>query len=437
MGARTVASRPVLNLPFELGLALRYLRPKRNFVSMITLLCVLGVTLGVAVLIVVIAVMTGFDRELRQKLIGFNAHLKVGTPGAPLEDWETVMRRVETHEGVRGAAPFVLGQVLMQTQPDARLMGPQSLAPVVRGIDSGLEGRVSELTNKVVQGGFDLRGSGLLVGSSMADQFNLNIGDRVALYSTKAIDRMLASRNRKELEVVPAENFEVRGIFHVGYEQIDANFVAVSLANAQDLFGQGEGVSGLSVMLDDSSMENTRARQRSLEAMLGEDYRVISWMDENRDILGALEVEKDAMLIILFFVMVVAAFCIVCSQIAFVIRKTREIGMLKGLGATTGQVVAVFMTQSVMVGGLGVVAGLGAGVGMVAIRNDFLHFMRRFTGRELFPQSIYSFAELPALVLPADLILICGVSLVMCLLAGVVPAWIAASMRPVEALRND
>ncbi len=206
---------------------------------MITLLCVLGVTLGVAVLIVVIAVMTGFDRELRQKLIGFNAHLKVGTPGAPLEDWETVMRQVETHDGVRGAAPFVLGQVLMQTQPDARLMGPQSLAPVVRGIDSGLEGRVSELTNKVVQGGFDLRGSGLLVGSSMADQFNLNIGDRVALYSTKAIDRMLASRNRKELEVVPAENFEVRGIFHVGYEQIDANFVAVSLANAQDLFGQG------------------------------------------------------------------------------------------------------------------------------------------------------------------------------------------------------
>ena len=427
----------MVRLPFELGLALRYLRPKKNFVSVITLFCVLGVALGVAVLIVVIAVMSGFDLELRKKLIGFSAHLKVVTPGHPMESWQKTMGSVETQSGVKGVAPFILSQVLMQTQPDPRLRGPQSFAPLVRGIDAELEGRVSVLTNRVIEGEFDLRGSGVLVGSTLADQLRIQVGDRVALHSTAALQRMLESRKTKQPELVPAENYEVRGIFQVGYDQIDASFIAVSLANAQELFSQGEGVNGLSVMLEDSAPENTRLRQDQLQEHLGPEFRVVSWLDENRDILGAIEVEKDAMLIILFVVMIVAAFCIVCSQIAFVIRKTREVGMLKSMGATTGQVVMVFLAQSSMVGVVGVVMGVGAGMVMVSVRNDFLHFMRWATGRQLFPQSIYSFAEIPALVLKEDLMLICGVSLVICLLAGVVPAWIAASMRPVEALRNE
>jgi len=126
----------VLRLPFELGLALRYLRPKKNFVSVITLFCVLGVALGVAVLIVVISVMSGFDVELRRKLIGFSAHLKLVTPGHPLGDWEKTMERVQTQPGVKGVAPFIVGQVLMQTQPDPRLRGPQSFAPLVREVFS-------------------------------------------------------------------------------------------------------------------------------------------------------------------------------------------------------------------------------------------------------------------------------------------------------------
>ncbi len=404
---------------------------------MITLLCILGVALGVAVLIIVIAVMSGFDQELRTKLIGFNAHLKVGIPGRPLEDWRGTMDRVAEVPGVRGVAPFVLGQVLMQTQPDPRLANPQSFAPYVRGIDPGLEGRVSSLTNSIVEGSMDLRGSGLVVGASLADLLNLHVGDRVAIYSTHALERMLSSRNRGQQEAVPAEDYEVRGIFSVGYEQIDASFIGMSLVNAQDLYALDDQVSGLSVMLDRSDPATTLQMQEAVGTHLGRPFRVVSWMDENSDLLGAIEVEKDAMLVILFFVMVVAAFCIVCSQIAFVIRKTREIGILKGLGATTGQVVAVFLIQSSAVGMVGVVAGLLGGLGGVAVRNDFLHLMRTVTGRPLFPQSVYSFAELPALVLPGDLTVICGVSLGMCLLAGVIPAWIAASMKPVEALRNE
>ncbi len=427
----------MLSAPFEIGLALRYLRPKWNFVSVITLLCVLGVMLGVAVLIVVIAVMTGFDLELRKKLVGFNAHIKLGVEGGPMADWEPMMRRMEARPGVKGVAPFILGMAMMQTQPDPAVERPRTFAPYVRGIDPELESHVSVLTHSVVDGKFDLRGNGLIVGSTLADNLRLRVGDRVALYSIHALDRMLKSRNRKELELVPAENFEVRGIFQIGYDQIDATFIAMSLANAQDLFGLTNSVHGLTVMLEDSTTGNTLRHQQALEKDLGPPYRTVSWMDENRDLLGAIEMEKDAMLVILFFVMIVAAFCIVCSQIAFVIRKTREIGILKGVGATTGQVVLVFLTQSFAVGFIGVIAGVGAGVGAVAVRNDFLMLMRKLSGRQLFPASIYSFAQLPASVEPHDLMLICGVSLVMCLLAGVVPAWIAATMRPVEALRNE
>lgn len=432
-----IAFAAVLRLPLELALALRYLRPKRTFVSVITVLCILGVAIGVAVLIIVISVMSGFHRELREKLIGFEAHLKVGQVGKPLTDWEDVADRVRAFPGVRGVAPFIQGQVLLQTQPDSLGRNTQSAAPFVRGLDTVLEAEVSVLTESVVRGDFDLSGQGLVVGSTLAYNLGLEVGDTVAVYTTRAIDQMLASIKRGDPEVRVAENFTVQGVFQVGFDQIDASFVGISLWNAQDMFAMDDAVSGLTVMLHDSDPANTYRIQRELEELLGLDYRTLSWMESNGELLGAVEVEKDVMLIILFFVMVVAAFCIVCSQIAFVIRKTRDIGILKGLGASHGQVVSVFLLQSFSVGCLGVIAGLGAGLFGVAVRNEFLHWMRTLTGRELFPQSIYHFSSLPALVLPGDLLLICGISLGMCLLAGVIPAWIAASLKPVQALRNE
>jgi lipoprotein-releasing system permease protein len=157
-------------------------------------------------------------------------------------------------------APFIIGQVMMQTEPSPERRGPPSFAPLVRGIDVELEGRVSVLTNRVIEGVFNLRGAGVLVGSTLADQLGISVGDRVALHSTTAMERMLKSRKGKQPELVPAEDFEVRGIFQVGYDQIDASFIAVSLVNAQELFDQGEGVNGLSVMLEDSTPENTMRR---------------------------------------------------------------------------------------------------------------------------------------------------------------------------------
>ncbi len=394
--------------------------------------------LGVAVLIIVIAVMTGFDRELRQKLVGFNAHLKIVNVNGPLDHPEAVMDRVRGQPHVRGIAPFVLNQALFQTQPADPTSPVHSFAPFVRGMDSELEGQVSAVTNSLVQGTFDLSGNGLLIGAQLAEDYRLRVGDQLAVYSSRAIEKMMRSvTNTHSQTLTPAENYEIRGIFSIGHYQVDQLFTGISLANAQDLFALGDSVNGLSVLLDDLSEDVTRAAQQQLGQQLGASYRVISWMDENGSMLGAIEDEKSAMLVILFFVMIVAAFCIVCSQIAFVIRKTREIGILKGIGATTGQVVAVFFLQSFAVGCLGVVCGWWAGLAGVAVRNDFLKAMRWITGRDLFSPAVYNFTGLPAQVLPRDVALICGVSLVMCLVAGVVPALIVATMRPVEALRNE
>jgi lipoprotein-releasing system permease protein len=214
-----------------------------------------------------------------------------------------------------------------------------------------------------------------------------------------------------------------------------------SLANAQDFQGLVDGtndyVHGLFVTLHDSSEANTRRVAEALQRDLDGPYIVETWMQDNATILGAVAVEKDMMYYMLFFIMIVAAFCIICSQLAFAMQKTREIGVLKSLGATTSQVITLFLAQSSAVGFSGVLLGFGGGLLAVHFRNNFLHWLRRVTGRELFPAEIYNFNELPALVNPTDLVVICGVSLVMCLLAGMVPAWIAASMKPVEALRHE
>ena len=170
---------------------------------------------------------------------------------------------------------------------------------------------------------FDLRGNGILVGATLADDYGIQVGDRLAVFSTHAMSQMMKSLNTKTPSLSPPENYEVRGIFRVGHYQVDQMFVGVSLGNAQDLKDMQGAVDGISVMLDDLNEDTTRAVQRHLEERLGRSYRVISWMDENAVTLGAIEDEKSAMLVILFFVMIVAAFCIVCSQIAFVVRKTR------------------------------------------------------------------------------------------------------------------
>jgi lipoprotein-releasing system permease protein len=422
-------------LPFELLLALRYLRPKRTFVSVITLISVLGVLLGVAVLIVVISVMSGFDHDLRERILGFNTHVQVLRRGESMSNYAAVAATVAKNPRVRGVSPAIIGPVLIETQPTEG--EPLNDTPLLRGIEPETEGSVSVLPTSVVRGKFDVSGHGLLVGTSLAAKLGLKVGDRVAVHSAPNLRKMYqAHREGKSLAIKP-EDFEVRGIFDVGFFEFNSTIIVTSLAQAQELYGLDEtdSVQALLVMLHDPYQ--AVVVRRELEAALGPDFETRIWMEENSMLLDALAVEKNVMFVVLTFIMVVAALCIMSALITFVVQKTREIGMLKAIGATRWQIGCLFLGQSAAIGFIGVALGYGTGLLLLAYRNEFLHFMRRLTGFELFPESIYMFSDLPALIVGPDIALICASSFLICLLGGVIPAWSAGRLRPVEALRYE
>ena len=421
-------------LPFELFLALRYLRPKRTFVSVITLISVMGVMLGVAVLIIVISVMTGFDRQLRDKILGFSSHLKVRHfEEDALTDWRQLARSVQSNAHVRAVAPFILGQVGVLTQPEN---GKKEFgAPWLRGIDPELEKHVTSLTTNVTDGNFDLEGDSVLLGSELAARLRVNVGDRISIYSPHYLEEMSKQRGKPDEVAIVPDDFVVRGIFNVGYYEYDANVIITSLRNAQRLYQLPGKVQGLLVMLDDPYLSGQVRAE--LYHTLDQDVRIGTWTEENLTILTALAVEKNVMFYILFFIVIVAAFGIMNSQITFVVQKTREIGALKALGATRGQIMWLFLSQSLVVGVVGVSAGLGLGMLLLEIRNEFLHVMNKLTGVDLFPAQIYAFTELPALIDPGDITVICISALIICGLAGLAPAWNAGRLRPVEALRHE
>ncbi len=420
-------------LPFELFLALRYLRPKRTYVSVITLISVIGVMLGVAVLIIVISVMSGFDHDLREKIVGFNPHLRVVVRDGIMKDYAAVMAEVSSNRAVRAVAPYVLGRVMLETSPQ----NGQSRfdAPYLRGLDPALEAQISVLPKSIVEGKFDVSNRGLLIGVELASNLNLSVGDRVLLYSPQELKKLKENQGKEKQQTVLPDEYEVRGIFDAGLFEYNASFVITSLEDAQELYVLDDGVHGLLLMLHDPYQ--APQVQRELARALGREFTITTWMQENSNILGALIVEKNVMFYLLFFIMIVAALCILSALITFVVQKTREIGMLKALGATDLQVSGLFLSQSGFVGALGVAAGFGLGMLALSYRNPFLHFMNRMTGFELFPASVYGFSELPALIVPKDIWIICGSAFLICLLGGVIPAWRAGRLKPVEALRYE
>lgn len=424
----------MFRLPFELFLALRYLRPKRTFVSVITLISILGVALGVAVLIIVISVMSGFDHDLREKILGFNAHITISQPGHTMKDYRAVAAEVAKNPNVRGVSPFVFGPVLVETEGATNRPALQD-APMLRGVDPKSEGEISNLPRDIISGKFDLSGRGLVVGVDFADNLGLSVGDHLSIYSAREIKKMKDARNRKEDEAILPDDYEIRGIFDAGYYEYNARVIVCSLENAQDLYDLDDAVHGLFVMLNDP-YQAPQVKDQLIRALDGSNY-VSTWMEQNSGILNALLVEKNVMFYLLFFIVLVAALCILSAQITFVVQKTREIGMLKALGASNLQISGIFLGQSAIIGVIGVAAGLGLGMLALAYRNPFLHFMNHLTGFELFPAQVYGFGELPALIMPRDVAIICVSSFIICIVGGVLPAFRAGRLKPVEALRYE
>ena len=347
-------------LPFELLLALRYLRPKRTFVSIITLISVLGVTLGVAVLIIVISVMSGFDQQLRDKVLGFTAHLRIfqinpASGGLTnMADHERVIGLIKANPNVTGVSPFVIGPILIQTEPEPGFGPTNFSAPFMRGIDPAREVSLSLLTSNNFKGTADLGDYGLLVGQQFAADNGLRVGDRVAISSPSDIRDMIASRKDGKEEAILPKDYEVRGIFDAGYWEYNKSFVITSLENAQRLYRLGDSAQGLMVMLKDPYQADRVSSE--LSKTLGKSFYINTWAEENT-FMSAVMVEKNVMFFIMFFIVLVAAFGICCTLITFVVQKTREIGVMKALGATNRQIRWIFLSQSLVISLLGVMVG--------------------------------------------------------------------------------
>jgi len=409
-------------MPFPLFLALKYLKPKRSFTSVVTVISVLGVILGVAIVIIVRAVMTGFGDMWREKILAFKPHVTISAYEGVIRDDETLAVQVAAVPGVVAVSPSVEMRVLVERDRQVQ-------APVVVGIDPARAAALHpQLANRIESGTFDLDGDNILIGTDLASQLNVRAGDTLLVYSPMN----LVSRD----EVFFPEELLVAGIFNMGQGNFDSGFVITSLGVARDLMGLTRGAYSLQVKTE--SPENPRrfnAIVGNLRRQLGPGYQVRTWHEVDRDLFSALAVEKNMMVILLMFITVVAIFCVTNTLIVITVRKTHEIGLLKALGFSSRQIMWTF----VLLGWLQCLAGtvLGTGAAFAVLHNlqRIVAGLAQF-GLQVFPKSIYGLDEIPWRVMPSEVVQV-GVSVIIfCTLASIVPAWRAARMDPVDALRE-
>lgn len=419
----------------EFFIARRYLtaKGKETFLSVITLISVAGVALGVMALIVVQSVMNGFEVDLRDKILGTTAHISVlhiGKEG--IRDWEGISRRVETVPGVVGTAPFVYFEGILSSKQD-------SIGVAVRGVDRLTNRRISNIENKMVAGSMDFnvaRGTpyapmlpggdalpedGIVLGSELAKNLGVGLNDTVTLISPQVIWNPLAP-------VPPRmKNFRVVGIFDVGMFEFDSTLAYVDLATAQEFLGIHDKVNGLEVKVDD--IYQAPAIGKRINDVIGLPYYARDWTTTHEQLWAMLALEKHTMFVILTLIIIVAAFNILATLIMIVIEKTREIGILKAMGATNAMVVRIFVWQGFVIGGCGTAIGLGAGLALCAVlkRYQFIHL----------PAEVYAMRTLPVLISPWDIVLTCLVALLISTAATLYPAWRASRLEPVEAIQYE
>ncbi len=433
-----------MRVPFSLFLALRYLKPKRTFVSVITIISVLGVTLGIAVLIVVISVMTGFDKSLQRAILGFEPHLRVSN-GELLRTWREARDQIEAMPGVIGVAPYAQGPVMIEHHG-------RVFTPVMRGIEVEAEQKLVDLHHFVDERGVgtsDMTSDTTVIGMALARELGVTVGDKVTVYAPGNVSAIIAEMRREEDEpdakpktlkelkgdiVLPAE-LTIVGLFNSGLNSYDSSFILVPLFVAQELYGLGDAVHGLSVKTGDPYRAGEL--QTVINQQLNGEASAITWFDENSQRFDAIRMERHVMFVILMFLIVIAAFGITSTLITVTVQKTREIGIMKALGAQTSQIIWVFLAQGMFVGFFGTLSGLGFGLTALFYRNDFRDWLSETLHMEIFPAGIYEFEGIPAEIIPRDVTTICVSAFIICSIAALIPAWFAARLDPVKALRAD
>jgi len=409
---------------FEWFVCLRYLKAKRKhgFISLISLISIAGVMVGVMALIVVLAVMTGFTSEFRDKILGINSHVVVQDYTGNIRDYEEVAAKVRAVEGVSGVTPYLYSQAMITS-------GEGGTGAVLRGLDSATaqgvlnleknlrKGKIADLSPG--QGDGARRLPGIILGKELAAQLHVSTHDRVRLIS--------ASGPLTPMGVLPkVSTCEVVGIFETGMYEYDSALAYVSLETAQRFFDLPGAVHGLEVKTNDLNQADQIAKR--IEQALGPNFFAKDWMRMNRNIFSALQLEKTALSVIMALVVMVAAFNIVSTLIMVVMEKNKDIAILKSMGATSGSIMRIFIYEGLVIGLAGTILGVLGGLGLCAI-------LRRYQFIKL--PEVYPISTLPVLVLPSDVILIALSATVITLVATLYPSWQAAKVDPAVALRYE
>ncbi len=422
-----------MSIVAELFLAWRYLRPKRNAVSVITCISLAGVTLGVAVLIVVIAVMTGFTDEFKAKLLETTAHLQV---------YDLERGYIERPEAVTAAAAAIGAQAAPVVQQSALIQhGGRFVPKTIIGIYPDQDTAGVDVAGAVVYGSFSLESGEVMVSDLVAGELGVGIGDKLVIHAPAKLARMVNVGRDGRVEMsefsrvyLPGE-YRISGIFSFGKYDFDRTMVFLNLEDADDLFGLPLGAANAVYVRIADPFQPGPAQRALRQALPG--MQVYTWQELNSKFLGVLAVEKNMQFFLLIFIVLVAAFSIANTLITVVVQKTREIGLLKALGATGGTVMRIFLLQGFLVGLLGTGCGMTLGLLVIRHRNAILGFLRWVTGQEVFPAEFYFFSQLPAAIHSFDLLWIAVVSMALCTCGGLLPAWRAASLDPARALRYE
>ena len=409
-----------MRLPFSLSMALKYLKPKKSLVSIVTLISMVGVALGVAVLIIVLSVMTGFDEVWRDRILKFNAHVNLLPRTGLVESWESLCEEALSLEEVVGAAPMIDGLVLTQTESRMH-------TPILRGVDTEREKSVSEVPDSIIDGEFSLDYGEIVIGNGVARRMNLHVGDVVNVVSPQGL--------LSESGIQLPEELRVSGIFYVGMFEFDEGYVYTSLSTASSLFDIEQGANSVKLMLN-NPMEAKLVADKLISTLNDKIYPQ-TWMQAHQQIFTALQVEKNMMFFLLAFVALVAAFSITNTLITLTVQKTREIGLLKALGFRNSGIMGIFVWMGLLQGIIGTISGIGLAYLALYYRNDILRFMSNEWRLDLLPPELYQLSQLPAKTSITDVGLVAGLVLLFCMLAGMLPAWRAARMEPVDALRFE
>ncbi len=419
-------------MPYELFIGLRYLKAKRKqfFISIISIISILGVLLGVMALIIVLAVMNGFETDIKEKILGTYSHvilLKHGDEG--ISRYSALIEQVKGYKRVVSASPFIYNQVMLTSKTNVsgvviRGIDPDSAVEVTNISRAMKEGSLSDLK----KGGEDGAVSGIIIGRELARHLGAFLNEPITVISPMGTITPMGMVPRMK-------QFLVVGIFNVGMYEYDSSLAYISLKEAQRFFDMGEAVTGIEIKVD--NVYKAKEVAGIIQQDLGFPYWTKDWMEMNKNLFSALRLEKVIMFIILFLIVFVAAFNIVSTLIMVVMEKNKDIAILKSMGARARSIMKIFIIEGLIIGAVGTILGALAGLLAAINMEKIAGFVERVLGLEVFPRDVYYLDRFPSEVNPVDVVIIIIVALILCFLATLYPSWKASKLDPAEALRYE